>query len=267
MNKGALIGRGLTAEVFEWGENRVIKLFFSSVSQDWIDREAKTGAIAAAAGIPSPSVYETIEVEGRKGIIYDRLKGSSMLKLIQAEPGNTWLYGRRMAELHARVHQSDGTGKLQLQKEIIAGAVRDSAALLGERTKRICEYLGAMPKGSSICHGDFHPDNIIVNGQSIGIIDWMNACIGDPLGDAARTCLMINSPYITPDIPASMAPVVAEIKRVLLDNYREEYLRLTGAHQDELKAWMLPIAAARLRENVPGESEWLMCMIDELLSE
>jgi aminoglycoside phosphotransferase (APT) family kinase protein len=267
MNIGALIGRGLTAEVFEWGEGRVIKLFFPSVTPDWIDREAKLGAIAAAAGIPSPSVYETVEVEGRKGIIYDRLNGSSMLKLIQAEPGNTGLYGRQMAELHARMHRSDSTGKLPLQKEIIAGAVRDSAALLGERAKRICEYLRAMPEGRSICHGDFHPDNIIVCGESVGIIDWMNAYAGDPLGDAARTCLLISSPYITPDIPVSLAPVVAEVKRVLLDNYREEYLRITGAQLDELKAWMLPVSAARLRENVPGEREWLMCMIDELLSD
>jgi aminoglycoside phosphotransferase (APT) family kinase protein len=172
-----------------------------------------------------------------------------------------------MAELHARMHRSDSTGKLPLQKEIIAGAVRDSAALLGERAKRICEYLRAMPEGRSICHGDFHPDNIIVSGQSIGIIDWMNAYAGDPLGDAARTCLLMSSPYITPDIPVSMAPVVAEVKRVLLDNYREQYLRMTGAQPDELKAWMLPVSAARLRENVPGEREWLMLMIDELLSD
>lgn len=51
--------------------------------------------------------------------------------------------------------------------------------------------LESMPKGNSLCHGDFNPSNIIISEDNKPyIIDWSHATQGNPCADAARTYLL-----------------------------------------------------------------------------
>lgn len=45
----------------------------------------------------------------------------------------------------------------------------------------ICPVLNSEPL--RICHGDFHPDNLITDGNQLYIIDWQNLHIGKSAGD------------------------------------------------------------------------------------
>ena len=48
--------------------------------------------------------------------------------------------------------------------------------------------LESMPKGNSLCHGDFNPSNIIISEDNKPyIIDWSHATQGNPCADAAST--------------------------------------------------------------------------------
>ena len=38
-----------------------------------------------------------------------------------------------------------------------------------------------------ICHGDFHPNNVLVEGARFGVIDWSTAGVGDRHADLAWT--------------------------------------------------------------------------------
>ena len=40
------------------------------------------------------------------------------------------------------------------------------------------------------CHGDFHPLNVLVDGDTSMVIDWTDAALGDRHGDVARTSLL-----------------------------------------------------------------------------
>jgi hypothetical protein len=44
-----------------------------------------------------------------------------------------------------------------------------------------------------------------------------------------------------------------------------EYTKLAKVKPADVEKWLLPVAAARLRERVPGEEQWLLDMIDEKL--
>ena len=83
MQKRAIIGIGRTAEVYEWGQDKVLKLYFDWFPKDWIDYEAEIGYSINKAGVSSPTIYGIVEVEGRKGIIFQRIIGKTMLKLIE----------------------------------------------------------------------------------------------------------------------------------------------------------------------------------------
>lgn len=42
---------------------------------------------------------------------------------------------------------------------------------------------GTMPDGDHLCHGDFHPRNVLGEALQPILIDWPNACCGDPASD------------------------------------------------------------------------------------
>ncbi|MCQ6561166.1 phosphotransferase family protein [Paenibacillus mendelii] len=265
IEKGLLIGRGMTAEVYEWGRNRVIKLFYPSIPLDWVQYEVEISTIVSSAGIPAPAPFGIVETEGRHGIVYERIIGRTMLKQISSKPWRIAAYGRMLARLHGRMHRSDGIGKgLPEQSKRLAEAIRQSEDLLGGRAEAICAYMKKLPGGSSICHGDFHPDNILLHGpeESPAIIDWTDTYVGNPLADAARTSILLSSPFIPPGIPVLFIPAMKIMKRVLSRTYLQTYMRLTGVEPKDLDAWLLPVAAARLREHLPGERQWLLQFIE-----
>ncbi len=258
-----MIGQGMTADVYEWGDNQVIKLYNDRIQTDWIHYEASVCRSVQEAGVPAPSVYEFVEVEGRRGLIYEKIIGTSLLKLIAADPSQSVQYAQEMARLHSSIHRCT-TALLPRRQDRLEHFIRQSESTLGERTDRICRYLHSLPQGDSICHGDLHPDNILVTEERSYAIDWTEANIGDPMGDVARTSLMFQTPYNPTDIPDE---ALWQLKELLNRTYLDEYYRLTGTGEAQLEPWVLPIAAARLRENIPGERDWLLGMINNRLGQ
>lgn len=264
MKKGCLIGKGRTAEVYEWDQDKVLKLYFDWFPIDWIKHEADIGEKIHNAGVPSPTIYEIIEESRRNGLLFEWIKGESMLKFIEDKPWKIVYYAKKMARLSAEIHKGR-TSQLPLQKDIIENAIRQSEPLLDDNTEKIVKYLHSLPDGESICHGDLHPDNIIISDKDTIAIDWSNAYVGNPLGDVARTCLLLRTPFIPSEISTTMTIVFKLAKRLIDSAYLKEYLKLTGIGYKDIDAWILPIAAARLQEKVPAEEKWLLDIINKKL--
>ncbi|GIQ69134.1 aminoglycoside phosphotransferase [Xylanibacillus composti] len=260
MKKGKLIGKGRTAEVYAWGEQRALKLYYPGYAADAIRREAEIGQIVREAGVAAPRVYELMEESGRRGLIYERIPGSALAAMMRAHPRGLFKHAREMARLHHRIHSCSST-KLPRQKDKLEQSIREGEGLLKENTATICSYLHALPEGRQICHGDLHPDNILVTADDYVAVDWSNATIGDPLCDVARTSLIFLSPANLRDISAIKAFLERQIRRWLNRAYIREYCRLAKVSRERVDVWILPVAAARLQEQVPGERKWLLRLI------
>ncbi|MCI0563423.1 MAG: hypothetical protein MN733_33525, partial [Nitrososphaera sp.] len=78
--------QGRTAEIFPWDDGHVLKLFRDRCPPDSVEYEARVAGAIHEAGIPSPAAKEIIEVNGRRGLIYERLDGISMLEDMNARP-------------------------------------------------------------------------------------------------------------------------------------------------------------------------------------
>lgn len=53
---------------------------------------------------------------------------------------------------------------------------------------QLIKEINALPDGDCICHGDFHPYNILIKSDGTPfILDFMNVCYGPFLYDIART--------------------------------------------------------------------------------
>jgi aminoglycoside phosphotransferase (APT) family kinase protein len=107
--------------------------------------------------------------------------------------------------------------------------------------------LNSLKVEARLCHGDFHPFNIIIGDSTVSVIDWVDASSGDVRTDVIRTYLLIS-----------------EASGILADRYVEIYCSLTGISRDEIFHWLPIIAAARLSENVSeAEQKRLLDIIRE----
>src|SRR5215472_1631132 len=100
---GRLVAAGQRAEVFEWG-SRVVKLYRSAGSKPAIFREAAINAAVEALGLPVPTVWGVQQIDGRWGIVFDRVSGASFAEEMRADPAALSQYLQILARLHTRIH-------------------------------------------------------------------------------------------------------------------------------------------------------------------
>ena len=190
MEKGPRLGRGRTAEVFGWKDNLILKLFFDSTPDTWAQQEAQITRVAYEFGLPVPAVEGVIEIDGRNGILFERIDGPSMLTETKSKPWKLFRSALVLAELHAAIHKCIGPD-LPSQRHQLEDAIRNAKALPENMKEAALKVLDHLPDGNALCHGDFHPDNVMVSSRGPIIIDWIIATQGNPLADAARTSLLL----------------------------------------------------------------------------
>ena len=104
MQLGKLLAEGCSAEIYVWGEEQVLKLYRLGWGKENADYEQNIARIVSNAGMNAPAVGKMLEVDGRYGVVYKQVEGTSMLWDAQARPWRAMGYARQLADLHAEMH-------------------------------------------------------------------------------------------------------------------------------------------------------------------
>lgn len=266
MEVGKLVGRGRTANVYEWGEAEVIKLFEPFTPNPVIESEYRKSTIVNQLGVPIPFVKQLLEINGQEGIVYEKLTGNTLLEIMKSNPFRIKNSIEKVAELHTKLSNCY-TKDLPDIKTIIKDSMKNinTNILDSDKKRLINDYIDKLPNKNALCHLDFHPDNIIITKFGPKIIDWCNAAAGDPCADAAITVLIFtlcNNPPGTSKLVNIVSKIIAKyIKNV----YLEKYLMLSHKTPEEIDKWLLPAAVLRLSYNLPEEERTLKSIIDSKL--
>lgn len=220
--------------------------------------EAACTSAVHALGLPVPAVYGTLDVDGRHGIIFERVDGPDLAEWVRRRPWRVFAAGRRMARLHADMH-ARSVPAAPCYHELLARRIGGAPDLPAPLREAVLERLGSLPKGDSLCHGDFHPLNILMGPRGPVVIDWDCPARGNPWADVARTLLILDAVGCHAKGPQGMA--LKALVQALRATYLHVYLRLTGAQAGQLRAWRAPMAAARLREGIDVERRWLLTQV------
>jgi len=260
----APIAEGRTAEIYEWHDGYVLKLYRDWCPPHWVEQEAMVAHAITEAGIPTPAAGEIIEVNGRRGLVYKRVTGVSMLQDLNTQPWMFLRHARTLAELQAKIHQLFISG-LQSYKAGLMYTIRRAPHLSDELREKVLNHLVTLPDRDNVCHGDFHPGNVLLTPKGAVVIDWMTASSGNPWADVARTSMLLT-------IGAKRAgeqvrPVLRFLVNLYHQAYLNHYIKLFPDKNNELKQWMPVIAAARLDEQIEPEREALIRMVQDGLME
>ena len=128
---GNPIAQGLTAEVYVWDETRILKLFRDGRSPDPVAYEAPIARAMHAAGLPVPAVGDIMEVYGRRGLLYERVDGLSMLDSMGQKRWPLSQSARLWAELHADMHtRSTASTELACARCCTSGSMMEGFCVL-----------------------------------------------------------------------------------------------------------------------------------------
>jgi Ser/Thr protein kinase RdoA (MazF antagonist) len=236
---GEIIGRGRVADVHSYGDF-ALKLYQAGWSKAPAYLEAAILAILESHDLPAPRVHEVGSYDGRWGLVMDRIAGQTLGEQMLADPGRIGTGLDEMARLQLRVHAAADT-RLRSLKARLAERIADARALDAALQNRLLAQLAEMPDGDRLCHGDFHPYNIIGQGPDAMIVDWLDTTVGPPAADACRSYLLLTI----------AAPQIAE-------PYLDRYIVRSRIARDAVLAWLPLLAAARLAEGIDEEETLLL---------
>jgi len=134
--------------------------------------------VVANAG-HAPAVFDVVDLDDRSGIIYERVDGPSMLAALTRQPWAVLRCARLLADLHLNIHESVVAG-LPSQRARLEQRVRESSLASAPAREAALRLLERLPGGDKLCHGDFHPDNVILSTRGAVVIDWNDATQGNP---------------------------------------------------------------------------------------
>jgi aminoglycoside phosphotransferase (APT) family kinase protein len=187
-----------------------------------------------------------------------------MLQDMNARPWTLFKHARSLAELQLKIHRQTIAG-LPTYKDRLAQDIRNASALNEALQKETLRLLAALPDEQNLCHGDYHPSNVLITRRGPVVIDWMTACAGNPWADVARTSLILTMAVHTAG--KQIHAILRSMVRLYHHIYLNRYQRLKPDTHNERKLWMPVIAAARLSENIGAERATLIKMVKEGVKE
>lgn len=256
---GAPVTRGRSAEIYDLGGNRVLKLYFAGFPESEVDLEYLNTLEANRCGCTPMKCFGKVEHEGRYGIVLQKVAGVPMTKAPEKNPLILFKAGRLIAEQHVMVQSKHTDALPDLREKAAACLDGEAFAFLsdGEREK-IRSYILALPAGDSFIHLDFHTENILINGKDLVVIDWMTAAKGRPEAEVAMMDFLHHHAELFPGSSKAQLAFYTAVRAFIYNSFLKNYVRLTGMAPDAHKPWM--IVALVLRKglwNIESEKDYL----------
>ena len=230
-------------------ENKVIKLYKNAPYDD-IAESARIQQFLFDSGLPVPAVYgvrKISETETALEMAYIESKPFTYDGIGKDEQINALTV---MAKLQSMIYAVDASGFPRLA-DYFAKEIKSTPYLTAQIKEKAVDLLYSLDAGkTNLCHGDFHPGNIIYDGEKHWVIDWEEPSRGDPAADACMTYFYE--------------------RRFGGEESAEIYLRLICGEaeikREDVLAWLPVIAAYQVNINDDEQRKFILDVISECFS-
>jgi aminoglycoside phosphotransferase (APT) family kinase protein len=224
-----VIGCGATSTIYRDGDSAV-KLYVN-VPLEEVAREAQHQTFVRDAGLPVPAVYGVRQFVGNTVALYMQYINGQPLLNAQMSADECLAAMATLVKLQCDVHQIREKNQPK-QSEQIKRRINEAQQLDAAAKSRLLALHSRLDDGANcLCHGDFHPLNVLYDGSRHWIIDWVDATIGHPHADACRTYLMLKHHINS-----------------LSELYLHTFCAATNCTESDILNW-LPVIAASLLYN------------------
>lgn len=254
MKTSSVLGKKSLFDLYDF-ENNILKLYHEGLSREVVEKEYKHTLEISKVFDKVLKPLELTEVDNQFGIIYPRLKGKTILRLLENDPTKLEEYAILFTRFHEKM-LNVVPDNLKTQAEYYTSEI-DKADLDDALKDDLYELVKSLPLGFQCCHGDYQPDSVILHDNDYSIADFHHAYLGHPTGDIAKTILILQSPRHPADATDFFIKQLKKSRKKFIEVYKE-YLTFELV---EFKKFYRLAAVTRLNLNLDMEKEWLMKII------
>lgn len=251
-----IIGEGNTATIYEYKDGKVLKLFKPGYPPEAVQREFDNACLMNALPFDKPLAHALVEQDGRMGIVYDYVVGQTLQEWV-LNTKDLAACATYLARSHQRMleNQLDMRSSLPHYKDFISqclneaeelAKIEEPSTLTTQELELARRLLTQLPEGDRLCHGDFHPGNVMLaeeeHAEQLHIIDFMNVCRGTRLYDVARTYYLIACTPV-PDFMDNPEQLIGFKQELAL-----MYLAEMGISKEDIADYLQVITVARKGE-------------------
>ena len=195
LEKCEKIGAGGNGAVYRISEDEIVKVNFNPDTYENLDKELAKAKEAFLLGIPTAISFDLVDCgEGRRGVVYEIIKSSTLGETIQKDPSRmeelTDKYIEQLHLLHSTHTDNPVYGSA---KALYCKQVENASKYLTEEEGELMKLiLEALPEGDRLVHCDAHPKNIMIQNGEMLWIDMEGMSVGHPIYDLISIAVILN---------------------------------------------------------------------------
>lgn len=260
--------RGRSAEVFQAGEGKVLKLFFADYPREYAEKEYKNTKIVSELDCISMKVYEEVERDGRFGFVMDFIDGVSQNDMPSKNPAYIFKAGKDLAKCHVEV-QAKHTHELDDIRKVCCDLLNDKVMdfLTDDEKDRAKKYIMSLPDDDSVLHLDFHTGNTLVDKDgNCKVIDWMTAARGNRAVEYALMEFLFSEAELFPEASEAQRKFMSIIRGSIGKQFFKEYNKHTPISAVAVDRYRLLALIFRRSWNIEFERPYLTRKIRDLVA-
>ncbi len=225
------IAQGANGEVYRLDNENIVKVFAEKAPIETIERERELAKQALIFGIPTALSYmvSIMEEEGkpdRYGIVFETIDADTLSVQLKEHPETYDEFVKEYISLYKSIHETeDSEGAFLPMKNIYHEAIDECKSFYtDEEVSKLKALVDAIPDRNTLIHGDYHPNNIMVQDGELVLIDMGDMSTGHPIFDFLATAsTQVNLVKLSPEFAQQHTRMPVELISRTWGRLIEEY--------------------------------------------
>ena len=262
-------GDGYTAVSYYTSDgDGMAKLYYEFMNPREVEREKRYATIALRMGVPSPICGDLIKIDGKTGIIFERIHQKvSFAREYANHLEKREELAKSFAELSKKLHQTPcNTVVFPNAKTLYRGFAMKLAEVSEEERQGIIAFIDDLPDVTTCLHGDFHTGNaILANGWEPLWIDMGDFCYGDPLIDIGTLYFITHGTHTGDKTPERLFHTNNENLYAFWQSFIQYYF--PGQSEEELDQLLRPYCGLTILHFAAKTKQkpWMASAIKEMI--
>lgn len=246
------ITQGGEADIYSIENDKILRVIRNRKGKTF-ETEKHLFPVLAEHHINVPAVYEYIENEDMLAQVMQKIVGNTMLEQMQRHPQKLVQEIKKLARMHAQLLNIQSNCGLHSIKVIFNYFISMPPCLDNKLIDFASKIMKELPINNYICHGDFHPGNILVQNDTYFIIDWSGAYCSDFVSDIAHTYLLMTHVPEVPGQSQKIHEVISSFGSYMAEVYLKEILKLKEFSLSDFSKWTVVMSFLRVYYGMPSE--------------
>lgn len=174
-----ILGKGGSGTVYRLNEDTIVKVFKEGKEYDDIDKERGYARTAFVAGIPTAISFDIVKVGSQLGAVFECMNSDTLSNAFKSHPEKFDEYIDKYVELYRLLSTTEVKDTFENIRELSLERLNRMEKFLGAQdTDILRNCVNAMPDSNTLVHGDFHPGNIMLQGDELMLIDMADLTNG-----------------------------------------------------------------------------------------